>query len=229
MILTDFQKQLIQDIAEERITTFDSFLKLYGELIQNAPEVHNTDIFYGATPGTPIWTPKDKNITLNNVKDFVRVWRLLEKANLITRVTVRNDSHAITKIWINRRDVFYELRALHKEYEPTSIIFFPQLVEFIERGFITHEEFKYIEEKKSRERAEKRSIWLPIIVALVSIIVSNLVNYFIYTDKRVVEISNPQAFSDTVKVEIEYPKEKIKLDSKQTNSLDDSLRSTLKK
>ena len=54
MNLTEFQKQLIRDIANEEITDFTSFLKLRGNLKQGQAKTESHFEFYQARAGSEI-------------------------------------------------------------------------------------------------------------------------------------------------------------------------------
>lgn len=71
----------------------------------------------------------------------------------------------------------------------------PLLSEFIKNGYRTQTEY-------NRDRETSRAYWIPLIVAISSILITSAVNYLIYTDKRDVNIINQK---DTIKTLILSP------------------------
>ena len=151
---------------------------------------------------------------------------MLERIDLITRVnTEENYSNAKVKVWEDENTPFQKLRIIHYTFEPSSIVIFPQLREFVDRGFVTLEEQQIIEERTARKRQEKITIGISLGIFIATVIIQILFQ----TTERNVLIKNPKDFSDTVKVLFLNPPTQLITDSLQTKLLKDSLQNTSKK
>jgi hypothetical protein len=84
---------------------------------------------------------------------------------------------------------------LIKEFVLVEIVPLPKLDEFIKRGYKTDQEHYTEEENKDRKRANRNTL----VIAIITVVLSSLINYLIYTNKRDVNVINQR---DTINVKV---------------------------
>lgn len=198
MRLSDYQKKIIKSINTKEVNNIFSFIQKYCPIDDKVADseivLRINDVGYAI---------RDELKMIDNLRNLTFVLSLLERSNLMYQTTeVGTVSMATTSSNQNLSYIFDFVSAHRKiHYLPTE-----ELKTFIKNNYLTNEEIEYQEERKSRKKAQR----LTIIVALGTLIITTIFNYFTYTTDRTVIIKNKDAFSDTISVNIIDSKEEIK-------------------
>jgi len=205
MYLSKFQKEIVRKISSEEIKTVFDFLSSFNLVISGvAPrksEVTNgiekvegeADFFLDNIQYKII----DRNDAYSKLIDFRKVINLLNKEGLIDISLSSNlnfghvgystyPKYVINLLWASRNTfiiIYNEMKIFGKDYLT------PQ------------------------ERTQRRQLWVPIIVAVATVLLSSVINYFIYTKEREVFIKNINAFQDTVKVKLIDDKDSLRIEN----------------
>jgi len=184
MNFTNFQKEIISYINKREIKDSVSFGKKYIKGINN---------------------DTDANIVQDSHQKTIQYFMLIQKLGLSGLIYVKNVenvnpgkigfvfpvgfAHTANEVLVSE---IYELINSNRfdELYPTE-----ELILYEKRKFKTVEE-------RDKKWITFRSIWVPIGVALFTVIVSSTVNYFIITNERQIIIKNTGAFKDTINVVI---------------------------
>lgn len=206
MYLTEFQKEIVQGIIDKKINDIESFFREYCDLIEtiNQGGIYMlVDIGRPVHHGTPIYICKDENTALLRTKEFLTLWKALERVNLIFSIT--NTQKSVIPIFKSEDNPFSELIAISKDYFNKEIVFTPELNKFYERNYLTNSEFEQNQESLDRKESQKltRSIaYISISITIIVSILTAIFNYLTYTTDRNVKILNKDAFKDTINVKM---------------------------
>lgn len=203
MYLSKFQKEIVRKIANEEIKTVLDFLLQFNlilEIDQWRDEGEKAeDLFNGA------FSINNKNYKINNkddaysrIIDYKKVINLLLKADLIA-VEKMEDMEIV---YLCTYDIFAKVFNIINSLRNDLVVTYNEIKNF-EKDFLT-----------PQERAERKQLWIPIIVAIATVILSSVINYFIYTKEREVFIKNVKAFQDTVKVKLIEDKDSLRIENK---------------
>jgi len=194
MYLSIFQKEIVKRISQEKIKTIQDFLEEFNLVLKNVSEkkeshvggkiiregesdFHFDDIHYKVI---------DRDDTYNKLIDFKKVINLLSKAELIEI----EDSVDLSLGYLGSEDRPKKIIAIINSHRKTLIIPYNEIRNF-EKDFLT-----------PQERIQKGQLWIPIIVAVATVVLSSVLNYFIYTKEREVFIKNTNAFKDSLYIKI---------------------------
>jgi hypothetical protein len=240
MYLFDEQKQWVKLISEGKIKDVTSFLDLcpdwFEEKINNCiiPPIWN---FFITGPNEQflqleIDLPKggkyfslkvETDIIVKGISLFVDLWDKLKKYNLIKEVEISFNPRLRICKYINQNSLCYEeiILKIFGNRLSYGIAILPNLNTFIERGYLTEEEYSQQAELKQREeqfniqmghakeetkkadRHRKISLYVTIGIAVISILTSLftvLFQYYTRDSSRKVHIENWNSSSDTMRV-----------------------------
>jgi hypothetical protein len=200
MRLTNFQKTVVNSILVGQCSNIESFLNEYGELTQEKAKGNS---FLGDhisfDKDSIIYVPKNRDLTLTRIKEFVSLWDRLQVIGLIYTVSLNYERRRLFPLFMDTVSPDSTMLSIIHEQINKDIVPLPELKDFVARGFLTTEEYFLQEENRDRKNAQR---WTKII-ALISILAtlfSALFQYFTYRTDRNVVIKNDHAFSDTTKV-----------------------------
>ncbi len=219
MVFTELQQKIIKDIADNKVKDLNSFYAEYfvevkkeklsndftgsGLDIMYLPKVHfKTGI---STTGIIL---DDSEISM--IREFVLLWKILESNNLVYTYEAKDvrfpeqDKYLLPLYPENKREFNinninkYNFEAWHliEDYILKVILSTEDLKVFIKNAYITQAELYSREESRDRRQSNRNTI----IVAILSIVLSSLINYLIYKNERIVTITNPTKLPDTLKV-----------------------------
>ena len=205
MHLTEFQKEIIKSIIDHEVNDIESFFRKFCELTEaiNQSGTHMSD-FGNIRQNMRIFIPRDENATLLKTKEFITLWKALERVDLIFSISSTTRQFN-TPIFNNRNMPFKELSDISKEYFFREIVFTPELNKFYKREYLTNLEFEQNQERRDRKESQKLTRKIAYITVSITIIVSALTaifNYLTYTTDRNVKITNKEAFKDTIIVRV---------------------------
>lgn len=194
MYLSNFQKEIVKQISQEKIKTIQDFLLAFNLVIANVLEkkestVGGKIISEGESDFSFNYIQYkviDREDTYNKLIDFKKVINLLTKAELI------EIEHSAD----------LGLGYLVSEDRPAKII---EIINSNSKDFIIpYNEIRNFAKdfRTPQERAQRRQLWIPIVVAITTVVLSSVLNYFIYTKEREVYIKNTNAFSDSIYIKI---------------------------
>jgi hypothetical protein len=204
MILTGFQKKVVQDIIDGKVKDLESLISLNAKLSSAINDTNTTFTLYDRhtiIPQQKVSRVADDNEALSQVRQFVALWNQLEKANLLITITV--EYHAPMPICRQDGTPHYKIIQIMALYNKRELIPFPELSDFIKNDFQTAEELKSYDEARDRKeslRLTRKVAYITIGISIVLSLLSVLFNYMTYTTARSVTITNAHAFSDTTKV-----------------------------
>ena len=194
MYLSNFQKEIVKQISQEKIKPIQDFLLTFNLVIANVLEKKES------TVGSKIisegesdfsfnyiqYKVIDREDTYNKLIDFKKVINLLTKAELIEIEHSAN----------------LGLGYLVSEDRPAKII---EIINSNSRDFIIpYNEIRNFAKdfRTPHERVQRRQLWIPIVVAIATVLLSSIINYFIYSKEREVFIKNTNAFKDSLYIKI---------------------------
>lgn len=202
MTLSDPQKEIVDLIRSGEVYDVHSFLVRY--VAQPRKSDRTTyDLTTDEATAEPL------------VKEFLALWNKLIQCELVLEISTKADKMFGV---FNQRGEWSKLIARIVEgYLAKVIIPLPGLDDFVQRGYLTTEEYYHREERKrwedeARDRkialdeerqARKVSQRWTIAIGISGILVglfTVLSQYFTYKTDRYVTVTNPHAFSDTTKV-----------------------------
>ncbi|MBM4176815.1 MAG: hypothetical protein FJ213_11690 [Ignavibacteria bacterium] len=194
MYLSKFQKEIVRKISNEEIKTVIDFLLIFKLVLSNVTpkksvKVGDTSIEEGEADffvDSIHYKILNRHETYTKLIDFRKVINLLSKEELIDISLLSN----ITFGYVAYTNYANDIINLLYSSRNTFIVIYNEIKKF-EKNFLT-----------PQERNQRRQLWIPIIVAIATVILSAIINYFIYTKEREVFIKNVNAFQDTVKVKI---------------------------
>lgn len=181
MYLSDFQKQIVRRIANEDIQTIQDFFITF-ELVIPYSSSGESDFFFDREHFKIV----NREDTFNKLLDFKRVINLLTKAE---QIFIENSSGQNFGYSASENCPMHII-ALINSFRDIRIIPYNEIVDFA-KDFRT-----------PQERNQLWQRWIPIIIAIATVILSSILNYFIYTKEREVFIKNVNAFNDTLNVKI---------------------------
>lgn len=210
MHLTDFQKTISKSIVNGQVNDIETFLHKFCDLEINQSR--------GVTFGTPygsydakmeVFIPKDETSALNKTKEFITLWKALEKVDLLFSVSKSLKRTNVFPVFSKNSPIppkpFDEILTIIKDYDFKEIVFIPEFKEFVERDFLTIDEFEREKEKIDRVESQKltrRIAYITIIISVAIALLTALFNYLTYSKDRNVRIINENAFRDTIKVQL---------------------------
>jgi hypothetical protein len=193
MYLSNFQKEIVRKIANDKIKTIKDFLKEFNliERAQEKKEKHigdekitegNSDFSFD----NDHFRVKDRDTTFTKLIDFKKVVNLLSRADLIEIEKSANLGMGYSEVDDRPKEIINFIWS----FQDLLIIAYNEIKNF-EKDFLT-----------PQERNQKWQRWIPIIVAVLTVLLSTIINYFIYTKEREVTIKNQNAFKDSIYVKI---------------------------
>ncbi len=179
MYLSAFQKEIIKRISQEKIKTIKDFLLDFNLVLMR--EVGSDFFFHN-----DYFQVINREEAYSKLIDFRKVINLLAKAELIEIEKSANLGFGYSLTEDRPKEI---IDLIHSSRE-SFIITYNEINKF-EKDFLT-----------PQERNERRQLWVPIVVAIATVILSAILNYFIYTKEREVFIKNTNAFKDSLYVKI---------------------------
>lgn len=203
MILTEEEKQIINNIENGNIRKFADYMPYafaHFEPLKNIDYNHTKEY---VTEKRRYWFTVDnsflglKNETKlaalqNEVSSFIALIKTLEEHKLIFTLTVESPIFPAILFFSEHKNMYIfkhiPLNTIIFEFKNLNIFPTPQLTSFIENNYQTDiEYFNYVESKD-----RKKSHNLTIYIAAFSILVSAILNYFLYNNNREVHINNSE-------------------------------------
>jgi len=218
--LTDFQKQIVRDIAEGKITTVESFLEVtYKPKSVPMPPKNTIEFVYGdrikryIDAGTAGWIFDDIDKAREGLKVFVPLWERLAGAGLVATVYTENRTNTFTPVFKtvptqNSMDIHRDVMTIIQEHASTVLQKLPDLDYFVANGFLTDDELEKQRANEAAKRAQRTTNILAvttIILGIITAVGTTWFNWKTYTTERSVIITNTNAFSDTQRVLIVNP------------------------
>lgn len=229
MYLTDNQKKILNDIVENKITDVYSYLDGNKEFVHEFFDDHFLLELYpkeyeDALQAGAYLLPleKYKNIC-QDFFEFVTLCQLIERLGMIhtTKMpidrkwyfpilpydSVSNNKYTFPDEY-NWPDEIRRINQILFERYVWEFFPYPELHEFIKRGYKTNYELISENEDKDRKKAQKmtfRIAMFTIILSSLISIVAAFFNYITYDKKREVEIKNLNAFPESTKVYLNTP------------------------
>ena len=218
MHLSEFQKNITKSIINRNVYDIESFLQKYCELetTQNKGASFGTN--YGSYDSKiQVYIPKDEDAALNNTKEFITLWKALEKNDLLFSIAKTVKRSYVFPVFTKRNPTystapFNEILAIIKDYDFKEIVFTPELEKFVERNFLTSDEYDKEQERLDRVESQKltrKIAYITIVISVIISLITALFNFLTYTKDRNVRIVNDSAFQDTIKVTIINGKDSI--------------------
>lgn len=197
MRFSEFQKELIKRISNYQIPDLKTFIIEYFPI----HDIHKEDLsshnFSGRQFNVIILS--DFEGAHNMLCEFLFLLKFLNNNNLIycnnesqydIHFIDNDNSHLNT---IQKINTLFSENHIHIYY-PT-----PFLIDFINRDYLTEDDYYRKEEDKDRKKAQS----LTRLIALISIVLSfasAMLNFLIFSNDRDVNIKNINAFKDTTKI-----------------------------
>ena len=175
MILTTNQKSFVTSILSRKTLDVESFLREFCDLQQT----RNTAATYGwawfhCDVNTNVYIPKDDQSALSSLNEFISLWYLLEKENLIQSSPRASQGKKLFPIFTMKRGVpepNEQILTIIKNYQENQIIPLAGLEEFFKRGFLTSSELTQIGDSKERvhnRRLGYAAIIVPLLIAIIT-------------------------------------------------------------
>lgn len=202
MELTNYQKQLIKEIIENKIFDLNSFFEPKCTPLQHSLSVKYKDREHASYSYNFI--PNDSIELMIQLKEFISLWDKLERFQLIKSIprdtmTQKSIRLICKKDQQGRYEIDYTFIPIIFTYCEKQIFPYPELITFVSRGYLTFEEdfqLKQIDNMKHSRRISYISMIITLLIAAISIIFS----FITFTTNRSVTITNPKAFQDTTHV-----------------------------
>ncbi|MCI0695955.1 hypothetical protein L0337_28645 [candidate division KSB1 bacterium] len=145
MQLSEFQKLLIDLIKSGEVKDVESFLKTYCDLQITQNLQGGFHGFYGEfAHGIVVYVPKNPTLSLTHLKEFISLWRRLEKNNVIETSSKKPCTRSFFPVFKKDDtgkligpddDILFALKEFNnKEIDSTSLL---ELEEFVKRGYTT--------------------------------------------------------------------------------------------
>ena len=224
MYLSDFQKQVVQAIASEKVTDIESFIDefLDGKRIDfgGAVKLRGHKVF--PKEATKLFLPNNVAETHKLCKEFKLLLIALQKNDFIVLIEKPQDEQVkINHFGIlepHSKTINHKLDDMLEEYFYHDIYSTSDLKNFLVNNFLTPQEIVIRDEKQDRINAQRWTI----AIALITIIISSIINF--QTNRKIeVKVVNPQDMMDTLYVDIieKEPEDstKLRLDLEQTDTL----------
>lgn len=192
MKLTKVQKEIVIKIERGEISDVHNFLvefKLVEEIVpptEGELEVDNISM------RNHWYKIKNLSQTHKYLLEYIRTKTMLIESNLIFIIKEGNINFSYP---IN--DALSDISRLINSMKNDIIVPHTELSLFVKRF------------KTKGERERFYQLWVPIGVAILTVIISTLANWLIYSNERNVFITNQNAFSDSLKVRVSnYPSQR---------------------
>lgn len=183
MYLTDFQKKIVKKIAEGKVKTIKDFLSEFNLIQDVSKKTTNSQQKINIKISSYSYHFTDENSIDEKIVDFKKVIDLLEKSEII-----KMEEYSDLTVQYNQSSrIFVKIFDLYKNQ---IIISYNEIHNFI-KDFNT-----------PQEKLIMRQLTYPIYIAIGTIVLSSILNYFIYTTDREVLIKNANAFNDTLYIKI---------------------------
>lgn len=211
MHLSEFQKNITKSIISRDVYDIESFLQKYCDLDKTQNKGGTFVTTYGNYDNQiQVYIAKDEETALRKIKEFITLWKTLEKIDLLFSISkTRKRSYVLPIFTTNNPPSptapFDEMLAIIKDYDFKEIVFTPELEKFVERNFLTSDEYEKEQERLDRIESQKLTRKIAYITITISVIISlitALLNFLTYTNDRNVRITNKNIFQDTIRVEI---------------------------
>ncbi len=223
MVLTDFQKGIIESIADGNVTDINTFISYHCRLKKKTikPLGRHKDFFKDfllhSSVEYDVYIPLNREEFINKIKTFFLILKLLEREGLIyvrKKEDFKKDHVSIYVDNLNEEKILPDniIFDIISPYYGKEIEFIPELNSLVDRNFLTREEQVILEEKRDRIKSQR----LTLIVAVVSIfgtLFTVLFQYYTFTNERIVTIKNEKSPLDTINVRIIEKSEQVKIDS----------------
>jgi hypothetical protein len=222
-MFTDNQQKIVQQILEKKVNDLFSFIwenKLY--TLEETKDYREDEhkkyerLINELRSGSEGGMGKKSKI---NIIDFENSFKLLIDYFYVIRKSRKNEllSFGQSREFLGKDifDVSDESRKYEKQIDNLNIIFYnyedckfypnPELNYFVDRGYLTEDEFYKKEEDKDRKATLKKasiSLWASIIIFAIA----TIINFCLYTKDREVYIKNNK---DTIKVIIAEPQKTL--------------------
>ena len=201
MTLTDFQKSLVSSILAGKSNDVTSFLHGYCDLSEAINPGNSYFEHNDYTRGIKVYVPKQDSLALSRLKEFVSLWDKLERTGLIYSSSIPPGKWPLLPIFTASLELNTSMLSIMKDFNRKEIIAFPELSDFVARGYLTSEEYFLREENRDRKRAQSLTLAIAIL-SIMATLFGAILQYVTYTTDRTVHITNSRAFSDTTKVMI---------------------------
>ena len=216
MYLSEVQKEIVKAIIENRINDIETFFRVFSVLTEGRSVGGHVCDFGNIQNNAVVYIPQDEKSILLRTKEFITLWKTLERVDLIFSITSPNRKYN-TPIFKSNLSPFNELASISKEYFLKEIVYTPELNKFYERNYLTNLEYEQELERRDRKDSQKLTRQIAYISISITVIVSLLTaifNYLTYTTDRSVKITNKEAFKDTIAVKIIDRPDSLKLKDK---------------
>ena len=211
MKLSEFQKSIVRSIESGKVTDLESFISEFcdTQYVSYLGAMH-TGIFSEFKSGLRGYLPDNQNKIKEELQNFIVVWNILYDLKLILVSDKPNLGAKVFPIFerLNDQKQYKPNEAivlLTNKYYGKSILTLNSLTDFINRDFLSPEEYQYLDEKKEREKSQnltRKIAYFTIGISIFITVATSIFNYITYTNQRKVTITNPEAFSDTINVKI---------------------------
>jgi hypothetical protein len=206
MKLTKFQKNVTDKIKTGEIKDIKNFADQFADL---TPSTYTQSIRLSKKEftaeirnGMGIWIFKNEDEGLKRFFEFVSLCDYLESNKIITKILknmrAENDTFFANIFVGDGSERAAGLMNFIENYLDYNIAPLPGINEFIERNYLTTDEYNLEQEKADRQNAQRITVG----VAIFTVVASAFINYLIYSKDRNVTIMNKDAFKDTIKVVI---------------------------
>jgi hypothetical protein len=186
-MLTPNQKKIVNQILEDKINDFASFL--YENKLNNYKDKNELEeIFYHYQTGYPITIEKKKELinlkdlekSIETIKNYLFILNKLEKIGAIS-YNVKDyykDTIKFGSLDDNSNNSFSinELNTIFSEIRKFKFYKTPELQNFVDRGCLTEEEKELIEKRKERKSSLKWKKW-GVIITVFCFIISVLLSF----------------------------------------------------
>ena len=169
MHLNDYEQLLIKKIANETITDLDSFFNKEMHVSRSS-----SCEFYIAS-----FNPEEIKDNIEKTIRFLKLWGSLTNKSLV--LTVESPIHEEPPALLTNSSVHYgNINLLLPSFWNKKILPTPDLDDFIQNDFLTIDELNYQQEKRARKIAN----WITIGIALLTLLISTLFNYFALRNEK---------------------------------------------
>jgi len=190
MLRSEFSQKVVRDILSGKVHDLLSYamavpVRLWGgETSKQRYEIAHDLII---CPGDPVNKPMDEREAFTQLKEFVALWDYLEQLGVIRGTQIRQPPVRRLTIFGAEDAPHYTIMSLIYPYVNKHIIVLPGLSEFVERGFLSEEEFFHQKETEDREaalRLTRRVAYITLAVSMVIAVFTNLFGYFASTRQQ---------------------------------------------
>lgn len=199
MLLTQLQKDIVNAINDGRVNNIQTFIEQFCQENLNSSGVSFFRI--GETPYH--YDENHYDDIVSKVRIYISLLKVLEMNNFIFLIPAPSPGYS----GVTNEIITHLSNNLNSRIVP----YMAELNEFIQRKWLTNQEVAYEEEKNDRKKSQR----LTLVVAIGSLVLTSLLNYFSYTTDRSVTIKNPK---DTVFVKVVSPNIQSKTSDKPYTS-----------